>query len=142
MYILKVEHSFDSAHFLADYEGKCKNIHGHRWRVEAEVYSETLLEEGQLKGMVVDFGDLKKDVKELLDSYDHALIFETNTLKSKTKDCLTEEGFNLIEVNFRPTAENFSKFFYDKLKNMNYQVLRVTVYETPNNSATYQNGMM
>ena len=42
MYILKTEHSFDSAHFLAGYEGKCANIHGHRWRVEIEVQAEEL----------------------------------------------------------------------------------------------------
>ena len=43
MYILKSEHSFDSAHFLSGYEGKCAHIHGHRWKVEVEVQSETLL---------------------------------------------------------------------------------------------------
>ena len=74
MYILKAEHSFDSAHFLSGYDGKCSNIHGHRWKVEVEVQSETLVKGGQLDGMVIDFGDLKKDVKAMVDSYDHALI--------------------------------------------------------------------
>lgn len=53
MYILKTEHSFDSAHFLAGYEGKCANIHGHRWRVEIEVQAEELVASGQLDGMVL-----------------------------------------------------------------------------------------
>lgn len=42
MYTLKTEHSFDAAHFLYGYEGKCSNIHGHRWRVVAEVSSDEL----------------------------------------------------------------------------------------------------
>ena len=111
MYTLKVEHSFDSAHFLYGYEGKCKNIHGHRWKVEVEIKAENLLQNGQLRGMVVDFGDIKKDVKKLLDYYDHALIIEKNTLKPKTLECLLDEEFKVIEINFRPTAENFSYFF-------------------------------
>lgn len=40
MYILKTEQSFDSAHFLAGYEGKCRNLHGHRWKIEAEVWAD------------------------------------------------------------------------------------------------------
>ena len=137
MYILKVEHSFDSAHFLHGYDGKCRNIHGHRWKVEVEIKAETLISEGQLKGMVVDFGDIKKDVKKLLDFYDHALIIEKNTLKEKTLACLLEENFKILEVEFRPTAENFSHFFYKKIEEKGYKVQKVTVYETPNNSAAY-----
>lgn len=49
MYTLKVEHSFDSAHFLYGYEGKCRNIHGHKWKVEVEIKAENLLQNGQLR---------------------------------------------------------------------------------------------
>lgn len=138
MYILKTEHSFDSAHFLANYEGKCKNIHGHRWKVEIEVQSETLIKDGQLAGMVVDFGDLKKDVKAMVDYYDHALIIEQNTMKEETLNCLNNDGFKIIEVNFRPTAENFAAFFFKTMKDKGYNVRRSTVYETPTNSAVYE----
>ena len=62
MYSLKTNSSFDSAHFLAGYEGKCRNLHGHRWTVEVEVGGEKLMQDGQTRGMVVDFGDLKKDL--------------------------------------------------------------------------------
>ena len=51
---------------------------------------------------------------------------------------LKEEGFRLIEVDFRPTAENFARYFYDKIKNRNYDVDFVRVYETPKNCATYR----
>ncbi len=137
MYTLKVEHSFDSAHFLYGYEGKCRNIHGHRWKVEVEIKAENLIQNGQLRGMVVDFGDIKKDVKKLLDYYDHALIIEKNTLKPKTLECLLDEEFKVIEIDFRPTAENFSYFFYKEIEQKGYNVGKITVYETPNNSATY-----
>ena len=47
MYYLTVENSFDSAHFLHGYEGKCSNLHGHRWRVVVDVACENLISEGQ-----------------------------------------------------------------------------------------------
>ena len=56
MYQLTTHASFDSAHFLSGYEGKCSNIHGHRWKLEVTVQSETLEQTGQIRGMVVDFG--------------------------------------------------------------------------------------
>lgn len=138
MYILKAEHSFDSAHFLAGYEGKCGNIHGHRWRVQIEVQSETLVEGGQLDGMVIDFGDLKKDVKEIVDHYDHALIIQEGTMRKETLKCIIQDGFKVINVSFRPTAENFAAFFFKIMKDKGYNVKRATVYETPTNSAVYE----
>jgi 6-pyruvoyltetrahydropterin/6-carboxytetrahydropterin synthase len=138
MYIIRVEHSFDSAHFLSGYSGKCSNIHGHRWKVEVEVFNHELVQEGQNKGMVVDFTQLKNDLKELLDFYDHSMIIETGSLKKNTLECLLDEGFRIIEVDFRPTAENFSCFFYNRITKKGYQVRRVTVYETPTNSASYE----
>ncbi len=138
MYIIRVEHSFDSAHFLSGYSGKCSNIHGHRWKVEVEVFNQELVQGGQNKGMVVDFSQLKNDLKEILYYYDHSLIIEAGTLKKSTLECLLDEGFRIIQVEFRPTAENFSCFFYNKMINKGYQVRRVTVYETPTNSASYE----
>lgn len=66
--------------------------------------------------MLVDFGDLKKDLRELADSMDHTLIYEENTLRPKTLEALDEEGFHLVKVPFRPTAENFSEYFSEKWK--------------------------
>lgn len=137
MYILKTEAAFDSAHFLSGYKGKCSNLHGHRWVISAEVASEKLVTEGQLRGMVTDFGDIKRDLKALADEFDHAFIYEKNTLRSTTVAALNEENFRLIEVDFRPTAENFAEYFYNRLSKMGYSVSSVTVYETPNNCATF-----
>lgn len=139
MYIIKVEHSFDSAHFLAGYIGKCSNIHGHRWNVKVEVGADVLVEDGQMRGMVVDFSDIKKDIRELLDTYDHALIIEEGTMRKETLQCLTEDGFKILSIKFRPTAENFAYFFYNCIKQKGYNVRRVIVNESPNNSAIYEN---
>ena len=77
-------------------------------------------------------------LKELADYYDHALIYESGTLKSLTIQALKDEQFRLIEVPFRPTAENFAKFFYEKMTLKGYAVQEIAVYETPNNCAVYQ----
>lgn len=138
MYKLTTEGSFDAAHFLAGYEGKCKNIHGHRWRVVATIAGEQLKNDQAQRGMLVDFGDLKKDLKQLLRKLDHSLIIEKDSLKQKTMEALKEEDFKLVVVDFRPTAENFSKYFYGQLKEMGYLVSVVQVYETPNNCASYE----
>ncbi|URZ02924.1 6-carboxytetrahydropterin synthase QueD [Clostridium felsineum] len=132
MYIVKIENSFDSAHFLSNYHGKCANIHGHRWKIEVEIQAKTLIND-----MVEDFTILKKKIKEVIDFYDHALIIEKNTLRKLTYTCLLEDGFRIIELPFRPTAENFSKFFFDEIERLHYDVRKITVYETPNNSASY-----
>ena len=138
MYYLKTSAAFDSAHFLAGYEGKCSNIHGHRWTVEAKIRGEELQSSGTKRGMLIDFGDLKKAVRGLADSFDHALIYETGSLRSSTLAALNEEGFRLIEVGFRPTAENFARHFFELLSQQELVPCSVTVYETPENCATYE----
>ena len=88
MYYLKTSAAFDSAHFLSGYNGKCANIHGHRWTVEVKINGEELQNDGEKRGMLIDFSDLKKAVKKLADDFDHALIYESGSLKEKTIACL------------------------------------------------------
>lgn len=137
MYQLTTEHSFDSAHFLAGYDGKCGNLHGHRWRVLLTVQSETLREDRQQKGICVDFAELKKDLRTELDALDHVLIIEQGSLRESTMKALQEEKFQVVEMPFRPTAENFARYFYELFTLKGYSVAKVEVYETPNNSAVY-----
>ena len=138
MYILKTEATFDSSHFLYGYDGKCRNLHGHTWKISAEICSDSLKSDGQCRGMIVDFGDLKSELKNLADSFDHTLIYEKNTLKPETVNALKSENFSLTEVEFRPTAENFAHHFFVKLTEKGFRVKRVCVYETPNNCAVYE----
>ena len=129
MYLLTCEASFDAAHFLTNYDGKCHNIHGHRWRVALNIKGEPK------NGMVVDFNDIKKDLKNECDYFDHTFIVEKDSLNKELFDLLSKD-FLLREVPFRTTAENFAKYFFDKL-NSKYEVYEVAVYETPNNCARY-----
>lgn len=138
MYCLETNASFDAAHFLYGYTGKCSNIHGHRWKVFIKISQEELEQEGQCRGMLVDFGQLKKDVKEIAEEFDHMFIIEKGSLKETTIMAMEEEGFKLVQVDFRPTAENFAKYFYDRVTDKGYTVVSATVYETPNNCATYE----
>ncbi len=130
MYILSSKAEFDAAHFLSNYNGKCHNIHGHRWAVYVSI-------KGELNnGMVVDFTDLKSDIKEMCDYFDHSFIVEKDSLDQNILTLLQKE-FLIRVVDFRTTAENFAKYFYDTLSNK-YEVESVKVYETPNNMAEYR----
>ncbi|MFK4784647.1 6-carboxytetrahydropterin synthase QueD [Fusobacterium sp. MFO224] len=140
MYFLTAEHSMDAAHFLSGYNGKCSNIHGHRWKVIVSVKEEELKIEGPERGMVFDFKDLKDIVKEEVDFFDHSLIVEEGTLKENTVRALLDENFRIEFVKFRPTAESFAKYFFDRIESKGYRVNSVKVYETPNNCAVYTKG--
>ena len=137
MYTLKTSADFDSAHFLSGYEGKCSNIHGHRWSVEIEVGSDRINQEGQTRGMIVDFSELKHDLASIVEELDHCLIIERGSLRGKTYEALKEDGFRIIELDMRPTAENLAKYMYDRMAEQGYMVVKATVYETPNNCASY-----
>ena len=138
MFYLKTEQSFDAAHFLKDYQGKCSNIHGHRWRVMAQIRDEKLSTEVQTRGMLVDFSDLKQALKEICDELDHSLIYEAGSLREKTIQALREENFHMVKVAFRPTAENLACHIAKLLCQAGFPVHRVEVYETPNNCAAYE----
>ena len=137
MFRLSTEYNFDAAHFLQGYDGKCKNIHGHRWKVVVEVQSEQLRQDRQQREMCIDFSILKEDLKDVAGIFDHKFIVEKNSLKDQTMTALREEGFEMAEIPFRPTAENFARFFYDRMVEKGYDVYLVSVYETPKNCAMY-----
>ena len=92
---------------------------------------------GEQRGMLLDFGDFKKAVKDLAEGFDHTLIYEKNTLKPTTVAALKEEGFSLVETSFRPTAENFAAHIYADLCKKGLPIFSVTVYESPDNCAVY-----
>lgn len=139
MYYLKAEASFDAAHFLAHYNGKCRNIHGHHWIVQARICGQSLQATEQCNGMLVDFSALKADLKTAVSPMDHTLIYQAGTLRHTTRQALEEDGFSLTEVDFRPTAENFAYYFYCQMQLLGYETTEITVYETPDNCASYGN---
>ncbi|GAB4254098.1 MAG: 6-carboxytetrahydropterin synthase [Vicingaceae bacterium] len=97
------ECSFDTAHVLEGYPGKCKNIHGHTYHLKVTVKGKVNNADIPQKGMVMDFGDLKKILKEhIIPLYDHKLII--NAATQKYKNLLDNEGVR--PVNYQPTSEN------------------------------------
>ena len=137
MYKLKTESSFDAAHFLTDYHGKCENLHGHRWRVVAYLSQEELCKEGTHQDMVFDFGEFKHALRALTEELDHSFIIEEGSLMPETLSCLEKEGFVLTIMPFRTTAENLARYFYGRLEEAGLPVSEIEVYETPNNCAIY-----
>ncbi len=138
MYLIKTTAAFDSAHFLSGYDGKCANLHGHRWTIEVTAFADELQPDGQCRGMVIDFSCLKKTVRNIADYFDHATIYEEGTLKETTIEAFRAENFRLIALPFRPTAECFAKHIYGLLKAEGICVRSVAVYETPDNCAVYE----
>ncbi len=137
LYRLKTESSFDSAHFLSGYEGKCRNIHGHRWRVVAYISSDDVMTDGVQKGMLIDFKDFKSILRNETEALDHALIIEKGSLQDELFDMLIKNDFKIISLDFRPTAENLAKYFFEVLKKRGLDISAVEVYETPDNCAQY-----
>lgn len=137
MYELSTEYWFDSAHFLTGYHGACENLHGHQWRVTAYVTAESLGAAGTQRGMVVDFGVLKRIVREECDRLDHTLLVEEGSLKPQTIAALEDEGFTLTMLPFRTTAENLARYLAERLRDRGLPISRVDCNETPNNRASY-----
>jgi 6-pyruvoyltetrahydropterin/6-carboxytetrahydropterin synthase len=98
---------FEMAHALFQYDGLCRNIHGHSYNLEVTLIGEPKNEPGHPKdGMVLDFGDLKKIVKtHIVDRFDHSLM--VNSLFSDSQIELLKKTTNrIIVVDFQPTSEN------------------------------------
>ncbi|MCL6119699.1 MAG: 6-carboxytetrahydropterin synthase QueD [Deltaproteobacteria bacterium] len=123
MFDLKITSGFSSAHALRGYQGKCENIHGHNWKVEAVVSASKLNE----IGIAIDFKLLKNYLNEVLETLDHKFINETPFF-----------------LNANPSAENLAMYIYNefekKIKSTQHNgiaVKSVNVYETDTSMASY-----
>lgn len=139
MFKIKSEAQFDMAHYLSGYEGKCSNVHGHRYRLIVKLASETLQEDGQLRGMVDDFSNFKHTLKEIVETFDHKLVIEDNEEGIALAEKLLEisNDFSIYFVPYRPTAEEMSRDIFNRLKSKGLSVYEVELYETPTNSCIY-----
>ena len=104
---LTKEFSFEAAHALGGYDGPCREIHGHSYRLFVTIKGEPSTDPMNPKqGMVMDFGVLKKIVhEEIISRFDHALVLRSTADKELLK-LLTAQFDNLIEVDYQPTCEN------------------------------------
>ena len=110
--------SFETGHALYGYDGKCKNVHGHSYRLDVTVIGKPISDNSNVKfGMVIDFGDLKKIVKEeIVDVFDHATVFNKNTPHVELAKELEDRGHNVLLVNYQPTSEMMVIDFSAKIK--------------------------
>lgn len=110
--------SFETGHALYGYDGKCRNVHGHSYRLSVTVIGKPITETTNVKfGMVIDFSDLKKIVKEeIVDVFDHATVFNGNTPHVELANELSDRGHNVLLVNYQPTSEMMVIDFAKKIK--------------------------
>ena len=110
--------SFETGHALYGYDGKCKNVHGHSYKLSVTVFGKPITDNNHVKfGMVIDFGDLKKIVKEeIVNQFDHATVFNKNTPHVDLAKELVNRGHNVILANYQPTSENMVIDFASKIK--------------------------
>ena len=118
MFELTIKGDIASAHFLRGYPGKCKDLHGHTWKVEVFLAKEKLNE----LGMVEDFTVLKKNFKAFLERLDHKCLNDLEYFK---------------DVN--PTTENIAKYIYEHFADeaAPLKLVRVQVWESDMASAIY-----
>jgi len=111
--------NFETGHALYGYDGKCKNVHGHSYKLFVTVIGNPILDSNNVKwGMVIDFKDLKNIVEsEIVDKFDHATVFNKNTPHLELALELKTRGHSVILVDYQPTSEMMIIDFAQKIKN-------------------------
>ena len=134
--------SFETAHALHGYDGKCKNIHGHSYKLFVTVLGTPILDPLDPKyGMVMDFGDLKNIVKEeIVDVFDHATIFNKNTPHLYLGEQLIQLGHHILLLDYQPTTEMMVIDFAQKISKRlpeNIQLHSLKLRETESSFAEW-----
>ena len=98
---------FETGHALYGYDGKCKNIHGHSYKLFVTVQGTPITDTTHVKyGMVIDFTDLKKIVKEeIVDKFDHATVFNKNISNR------LPENISLLSIKLQETESSFAEWY-------------------------------
>jgi len=134
--------SFETGHALYGYDGKCKNVHGHSYKLSVTVIGSPITDTSNVKyGMVIDFSDLKKIVKtEIVDVFDHATVFNKNTPHVELANELEQRGHNVLLVDYQPTSEMMVVDFAEKIKKHlpeNIQLYSLKLQETETSFAEW-----
>jgi 6-pyruvoyltetrahydropterin/6-carboxytetrahydropterin synthase len=121
MFEISVEYGFAAGHALREYKGKCENVHGHNYKVRVTLTGEKL----NSAGLLMDFVDLRAEIKGLVEKLDHRFLNDVPPFDQ-----------------LNPSAENLAKYICDGIelqaRNQGLQVYGVTVWETDTTSATYR----
>ena len=115
---LTKEFSFESAHALWGYDGKCREIHGHSYRLFVTIKGEPISDEQNPKlGMVMDFGELKSIVaQEITDRLDHSFVMRRTEQAEALAEAMGSQFTNVVLVDYQPTCENMLIDFAARLK--------------------------
>jgi 6-pyruvoyltetrahydropterin/6-carboxytetrahydropterin synthase len=129
------------AHALYQYDGLCKNIHGHTYNMEITLLGDIRNEKGHPKdGMVMDFAKLKMLVKDkIVNKYDHALVINSFASKKYIQG-LKDSTERLIVLDFQPTSENMCVYFAEILQPelpSNVSLYSIRLYETATSYAEW-----
>ena len=110
--------NFETGHALYGYDGKCKNVHGHSYKLSVTVSGKPISDSTNVKfGMVIDFSDLKKIVnEEIVDIFDHATVFNKNTPHVELAKELIDRGHHVLLADYQPTSEMMVLDFANKIK--------------------------
>jgi len=119
MYQITVEQHFNAAHALRGYQGKCENLHGHRFKVLARIQTDQLSD----IGLAYDFHTLKAQLNQVLDRLDHTYLNEV-------------EPFERIN----PSSENIASTIYHELEQRieGVRLVSIEVWESPESSVEYR----
>ena len=110
--------TFETGHALYGYDGLCKNVHGHSYKLDVAVIGSPVEDNTHVKnGMVIDFSDLKKIVKqEIVDPFDHATVLNVSSPHIAIAEEMENRGHKIVRVNYQPTSEMMVVDFAEKIK--------------------------
>ncbi|MBP1630025.1 MAG: 6-pyruvoyltetrahydropterin synthase [Bacteroidetes bacterium] len=136
---LTKEFGFEMSHALHGYDGLCKNIHGHSYKMFVTVKGTPINDINSPKnGMVMDFTDLKAIVKEdIIDAFDHALVLYKGSELLKS---IKESDTKLVVLDYQPTCENFLIDFVNKINSRlskDIELVSIRLHETATSYAEW-----
>lgn len=132
MYSVAKRIEFCYGHRLLDYEGMCRHLHGHNAVAEIEIEAPAL----DARGMVVDFGDIKRVVKAWIDeTLDHRMILRQDDPMVAPLRALGEP---IVLLDANPTAERLARLIFETCRDLQLPVVGVTLWETPSSWASYR----
>ena len=152
MYTVSKEIEFDAGHRVPNHASKCRNPHGHRYRLRVSITGDLVDTPGSSsEGMLADFGDLKTIMtSHVHDVLDHGfIVYEKDStmvemfgiIRRKDRTEMNDNNFKVITVPFIPTAENLARWCCDQLQArvaiMGFKLSLIELWETPTSLATY-----
>lgn len=141
-FLISKEIQFDAGHRVPLHASKCKNPHGHRYRVVAVIEGD-LITEGPESGMVRDFSIVKQLLTvRVHDKFDHAFIVHDEDDTMRFAFAHGDPDWKIVEVPYIPTAECLARAIFADLKENGLpNLVRIEVWETPTSMASYEEPM-